>query len=115
MIRQCTDLSELRAVRQLITKEMDLKYRDSNCSSELTSLKYAQQLIDLRISNLQNHKIDNYKMHQDRLVTHLPILTLDEILNKELAISYYLDYLSILNLQKYVIFYLTAQGEWRHL
>lgn len=42
---------------------------------------------------------------------NLPILTLDELLTKELALSYYLDYLSILNLQKYVIFYLTAQGE----
>lgn len=43
--------------------------------------------------------------------SNLPILTLDELLKKELALSYYLDYLSILNLQKYVIFYLTAQGE----
>lgn len=34
------------------------------------------------------------------------------MLTKELALSYYLDYLSILNLQKYVIFYLTAQ-EWK--
>lgn len=54
---------------------------------------------------------ENYQRHHDKLVTHLPILTLDEILKKELAISYYLDYLSILNLQKYVIFYLTAQGK----
>lgn len=43
-------------------------------------------------------------------MSNLPILSLDELLNKEIALSYYLDYLSILNLQKYVIFYLTAQG-----
>lgn len=41
----------------------------------------------------------------------LPILTLEELLTKELALSYYLDYLSNLNLQKYVIFYLTAVGK----
>lgn len=46
-------------------------------------------------------------------MSNLPILTLDELLTKELALSYYLDYLSILNLQKYVIFYLTAQGKKR--
>lgn len=56
MIRQCTDLAELRACRQLITKEMDMKYHDNSSSAELASLKYTQQLIDLRISNLQNHK-----------------------------------------------------------
>lgn len=56
MIRQCTDIAELRAVRHLITKEMDIKYRDNNNSAELQSLKYAQQLIDLRMSNLQNHR-----------------------------------------------------------
>lgn len=60
MIRQCTDLSELRAVRQLITKEMDTKFRDTGNSTELASLKYAQQLIDLRISNLQNHRIGGW-------------------------------------------------------
>lgn len=47
-------------------------------------------------------------------MSSLPILTLDELLTKELALSYYLDYLSIMNLQKYVIFYLVAQGEFVH-
>lgn len=48
----------------------------------------------------------------DKTMSNLPILTLDELLTKELALSYYLDYLSILNLQKYVIFYLTAVGKF---
>lgn len=51
------------------------------------------------------------KSDKDKPISNLPILSLDELLNKEIALSYYLDYLSILNLQKYVIFYLTAQGE----
>lgn len=49
-------------------------------------------------------------MEREKPISNLPILTLDELLTKELALSYYLDYLSILNLQKYVIFYLTSQG-----
>uniref|UniRef100_A0A182QUB7 Sorting nexin n=1 Tax=Anopheles farauti TaxID=69004 RepID=A0A182QUB7_9DIPT len=112
MIRQSTDLSELRACRQLITKEMDAKYKDSNCSAELASLKYTQKLIDLRISHLQNNKNDFGKTERDKAATNLPQLSLDDILRKELAVFYYLDYLSVLNLQKYVIFYLTAQ-EWK--
>uniref|UniRef100_A0A182T1U9 PX domain-containing protein n=1 Tax=Anopheles maculatus TaxID=74869 RepID=A0A182T1U9_9DIPT len=109
MIRQSTDLSELRACRQLITKEMDAKYKDSSCSAELASLKYTQKLIDLRISHLQNNKNDFGKTERDKAATNLPQLSLDDILRKELAVFYYLDYLSVLNLQKYVIFYLTAQ------
>ncbi|XP_053671964.1 sorting nexin-13-like [Anopheles nili] len=112
MIRQSTDLSELRACRQLITKEMDAKYKDSNCSAELASLKYTQKLIDLRISHLQNNKNDFGKTEREKVSTNLPQLSLDDILRKELAVFYYLDYLSVLNLQKYVIFYLTAQ-EWK--
>ncbi|XP_058059091.1 sorting nexin-13-like [Anopheles bellator] len=112
MIRQSSDLSELRACRQLITKEMDAKYKDSNCTAELGSLKYTQKLIDLRISHLQNNKNDFGKSERERVSSNLPQLSLDDILRKELAVSYYLDYLSVLNLQKYVIFYLTAQ-EWK--
>ncbi|XP_058447604.1 sorting nexin-13-like isoform X2 [Malaya genurostris] len=112
MIRQSNDLSELRACRQLITKEMDAKHRDSSFTAELASLKYAQKLIDLRISHLQNNKNDLGRSEKEKSVSNLPLLSLDDILRKELAVSYYLDYLSVLNLQKYVIFYLTAQ-EWK--
>lgn len=60
---------------------------------------------------MQSDKIENF-VQRERGTRNLPILTLEEILNKELALSYYLDYLSILNLQKYVLFYLSAQ-EWK--
>lgn len=85
------------------------KYKDPTALAELNSLKYTQKLIDMRIRFLQN----NNKLESERdckPMSDLPILTLDELLNKELALSYYLDYLSILNLQHYVIFYLTARG-----
>lgn len=32
------------------------KYKDSNSSAELNSLKYTQKLIDLRLSYLQSNK-----------------------------------------------------------
>lgn len=128
LTRQCTDLSELRACRQFVVREMDAKYKEfGQSSAELNSLKYTQKLIDLRLSYLQSSKAaatsvaertgsssgnsggcgDNRTLGVD-----MPILTLEELLTKELALSYYLDYLSILNLQKYVIFYLTALGEF---
>lgn len=115
MIRQCTDLSELRAVRHMITREMDIKHRDPKCAGELASLKYTQKIIDLRITSIQNHNIDlsgRKQFEKEKLALKFPLLTLDEILSKDLALSYYLDYLSILNLQKYVIFYCLVQ-EWK--
>jgi sorting nexin-13 len=115
MIRQCSDLSELRAVRQLITREMDAKHRDPKYAGEIASLKFTQKIIDLRITNIQNDNIDlagRKQFEKERLAMKFPLLTLDEILSKDLALSYYLDYLSILNLQKYVIFYCLTQ-EWK--
>lgn len=94
---------------------MDLKYKDASFSAELASLKYTQKLIDIRISNIQNHRYknnDKKQFFEKEKISNLLILPLDEILNKEIALSYYLDYLSILNLQKYVIFYLVA-NEWK--
>lgn len=79
--------------------------------AELNSLKYTQKLIDLRISFLQNNKLECDRDYKS--MANLPILSLDELLNKELTLSYYLDYLSILNLQYYVIFYLTARGNFQ--
>lgn len=76
----------------------------------MNSLKYTQKLIDLRINYLQNNKLECDRDYKS--MANLPILSLDELLNKELTLSYYLDYLSILNLQYYVIFYLTARGEY---
>ncbi|CRK98968.1 CLUMA_CG012084, isoform A [Clunio marinus] len=115
MIRQCSDLSELRAVRHMITREMDVKHRDPKYVGELASLKYTQKIIDLRISSLQNQNIDSSGkkvFENEKFTSKLPLLTLDEILSKDLALSYYLDYLSIMNLQKYVIFYCLAQ-DWK--
>lgn len=84
------------------------KYKDASAAAELDSLKYVQELIDLRIKFLQDDKLEydtDYKS-----TANLPILSLDEILNKELTLFCYLDYLSILDLECYVIFYLKARG-----
>ena len=110
MINECNDFSELRAVRQFIIREMDQKFHESKTSKELTSLKYTQELIDKRISKIQNNH--NNPHEKDLFTSKLPLMSLDDILSKDIALSYYLDYLSILNLQKYVIFYLMAQ-DWK--
>ena len=110
MINECNDYSELRAVRQFIIREMDLKYNESKSSKELTSLKFTQELIDKRISKIQNNQNNPQEKHL--FASKLPLMSLDDILSKDIALSYYLDYLSILNLQKYVIFYLMAQ-DWK--
>ncbi|KAG5673626.1 hypothetical protein PVAND_003655 [Polypedilum vanderplanki] len=113
IIRQSNDLSELRAIRHLITQEMDIKHRDKNCIGELASLSFTQKVIDIRITSIQNSKDKNLN-EKEKTSVKLPLLTLDEILSKDLALSYYLDYLQIMNLQKYVIFYCLAQ-DWRIL
>lgn len=76
----------------------------------MSSLKYAQKNIDIRLSWMQNTKRDTNRDCSPNSMANLPIIPLDELLNKELTLSYYLDYLSVLNLQRYVIFYLSAKG-----
>lgn len=85
----------------------------------------------MRIAQLQNDKCDSFVRHEKQLRKDDPILSLEEILTKvhsmiysmpqiiqyliilqQLALSYYLDYLSMLNLQKYVLFYMSAH-EWK--
>lgn len=110
-IRQTDDISELHAVRHLITREMDMKYKDKNCVGEISSLAYTQNIIDMRLSSLQSNQ---HKPFADKALSKLPRLTLEEILSKDIAISYYLDYLQVMNLQKYVIFYCLAQ-DWKQI
>lgn len=112
-IRQSNDLSELRALRHLITREMDLKHKDKNYAGEVSSLKYTQKLIDLRITSVQNSK-DKKFIDRDSNSSKIPRLSLDEILSKDIALSYWLDYLQIMNLQKYVIFYCLAI-DWKNI
>lgn len=111
MVRQCTDLSELRACRQIITKEMEMKAKEPNQVQILGSLKFTQKLIDNRIAQ-QSYKSGQSTRQEKVTLKDMPILTLEEILNKQLALSYYLDYLSQLHLQKYVLFYIEAR-EWK--
>lgn len=111
MVRQCTDLSELRACRQIITKELERKSKEVNQGPVLGSLRFTQKLIDNRIAQ-QSYKSDNHSRHEQLVTKNDPILSLEEILSTPLALSYYLDYLSTLNLQKYVLFYMATQG-WR--
>lgn len=113
-IRNCNDLSELRAVRHLITREMDLKHRMPKYAGEIASLKFTQNEIDKKISALQSFGGGSQRNDKDKFSSKSMRLTLDEIFNRELAMSYFLDYLSILNLQKYVIFYRQAQ-EWKNI
>lgn len=133
LTRQCTDMAELRACRQFVVREMDAKFRETGTttSEDMNSLKYTQKLIDMRLSYLQSSKVQSVSSsvhltanaaaltsdrHASQVGTtdiQMPLLTLEELLNKELALSYYLDYLSTLNFQKYVIFYLTAI-EWKN-
>lgn len=84
------------------------KYKDPNALAEMNSLKYAQKMIDLRLSFMQNNKRETDR--DNNSMANLPIIPLDELLNKQLTLSFYLDYLSVLNLQRYVIFYISARG-----
>lgn len=100
---------------------MDLKHKDPVYNHFVAELRATQTLIDRRISQLQNNPIEidyhSGRLSRDKPIqnnTNLLILTLDELLDKELAKSYYLDYLSNLNLQKYVLFYSFAQ-EWKQI
>lgn len=113
-IRESNDLSELRALRHLITREMDFKHKDKNYAGEVSSLNYTQKLIDQRITSVQNCKDKKFIDRDSISYSKVPRLSLDEILSKDIALSYWLDYLQIMNLQKYVIFYCLAI-DWKEI
>lgn len=119
MIRQCTDVDEIWACRLFVSEEISANRSNPTYVEDMLKLI---KIIDFRHCRILQgstiNEVDRTSFSEasppSRRSTHIPILTLDEILSRELAKSYFLDYLSSHNLHRYVLFYVISQ-EWKKL
>lgn len=126
-IRYSEHVEELLAARESVNKEVsflrsnDSKAEmDSSLKQQLNSLLYLRNVIDTRIHRLQGgsdsdsiglpaHVDWNQMVGPGLKLFDLP---LDVILKNNVALSYFIDYMTSIGCQAYLFFYLNAEG-WK--
>ena len=132
-IRYSESLEELQATREMVSEEITcLRSNDSKGGSgqkqQLNSLLYLRKVIDARIHVLQSGAIDSDSISGLIAGTHygsnvdwnqmigpglkLFSLPIEVILKNNIAIGYFIDYMSFLGCASYVYFYLNIEG-WK--
>ncbi|KAL3282364.1 hypothetical protein HHI36_005550 [Cryptolaemus montrouzieri] len=121
VIRITDSYDELKSTKELVSKEIQiLRSRDSGgecdlvVKQKLSSLFYVLKLIDSRISKIDNADIpDPYSLEYVQLDNVRKIdLSLDQILKNNVALSYFMDYITSHNKQIDLFFYLNIEG-WK--
>lgn len=119
VLRITDNCDELRSTKEIVLEEIHiLRSRDSGGDNEtkqtLSSLLYVLKLIDSRITKLDNmDSRDSFGLEyiqQDNAKTI--DLTLEQILKNNVALSYYMDYITSQNKQIDLFFYLNIEG-WK--
>lgn len=127
-IRYSENMEELLATREMVQKEVsfirsnDSKGElDSSLKSQLNSLLYLVKVIDNRIKRLKSGAIDvdtvgipasedwNQRIGPGMKLFDLPI---DVILKNNIALSFFIDYMTSIGCQSYLFFYLNIEG-WK--
>ena len=132
-IRYSDSLEELQATREMVCDEIScLRSNDSKGGSgqkqQLNSLLYLRKVIDARIHVLQSGAIDSDSISGLIAGSHygsnvdwnqmigpglkLFSLPIEVILKNNIAIGYFIDYMSFLGCASYVYFYLNIEG-WK--
>lgn len=132
-IRYSDSLEELQATREMVSDEIScLRSNDSKGGSgqkqQLNSLLYLRKVIDARIHVLQSGAIDSDSISGLIAGSHygsnvdwnqmigpglkLFSLPIEVILKNNIAIGYFIDYMSFLGCASYVYFYLNIEG-WK--
>ncbi|XP_054270445.1 sorting nexin-13 [Macrosteles quadrilineatus] len=125
-LRVTDNMEELSATRELLVKEMStLRSRDSGgdddtwVKQQLSSLAYVQRIIESRLARLEEgadtDSADLPTTDYSKLLSaghKLFMLPLDVILKNNVALSYFIDYMSSVGAQAYLFFYLNVEG-WR--
>eukprot|EP00092_Neocalanus_flemingeri_P008846 GFUD01009520.1.p1 GENE.GFUD01009520.1~~GFUD01009520.1.p1 ORF type:complete len:981 (+),score=238.89 GFUD01009520.1:139-3081(+) len=125
-LRHTDNMGELEASKELVTKEITrLRSCDSVTDDEggrlqLNSLLYLKKVIDTKISRIQSGFSGNSyglpanidwssKINPNTKLFNLP---LEVILKNNIALSYFIDYMSAISCQHFVFFYLNIEG-WK--
>lgn len=127
MIRITDNLDELIATKNIICKEIThLRSKDSggeddlSVKQQLNSLLYVRKILETRIIGMQEGletETDGIGAQPEwnRLLIpgqKLVNLPLDELLKNNIALSYFIDYMTSINAEAYLFFYLNIYG-WR--
>lgn len=127
VIRLTDDLEELWATKNIVNRRLAyIRSKESgseddiSAKQELTSLLYMKKILDTRIVAMQEGlKSESDTTEQipewNRLLVpgqKLINLPLDELLRNNIALSYFIDYMTSINAEAYLYFYLNIYG-WR--
>lgn len=125
MIRLTDSLEELTATKNIVCKEIaHLRSKDSggdddiSVKQQLNSLVYVKKILESRIISMQeglDMESDGAPPDWNRLLVpghKLVNLPLDELLKNNIALSYFIDYMTAINAESYLFFYLNIYG-WR--
>lgn len=128
VLRVTDNLDELHATKELLSKEIaQVRSRDSGreddtwVKQQLSSLLYVLKVIDSRLARLQEGaETDSVglpaNVDWNKLLApganKLFLLPLDVVLKNNIALSYFIDYMSSIGAQAYLFFYLNVEG-WR--
>lgn len=127
VIRVTDSLDELTATKNIVCKEIaHLRSKDSgreddlSVKQQLNSLLYVKKILETRIIGMQEgleSEADGIGAQPDwnRLLIpgqKLVNLPLDELLKNNIALSYFIDYMTSINAESYLYFYLNIYG-WR--
>jgi len=125
-LRHTDNMGELEASRELVSKEITrLRSCDSVSDDEggrlqLNSLLYLKKVIDTKVSRIQSGFSGNSyglpanidwssKINPNTKLFNLP---LEVILKNNIALSYFIDYMTAIGCQHFVFFYLNIEG-WK--
>lgn len=126
-MRVTDSLDELTATKNIVSKEIaHLRSKDSggdddlSVKQQLNSLLYVKKILETRIIGMQEgleSETDGIGAQPDwnRLLIpgqKLVNLPLDELLKNNIALSYFIDYMTSINAESYLYFYLNIYG-WR--
>ncbi|XP_046396118.1 sorting nexin-13-like [Ischnura elegans] len=126
-IRTTDCVGELHATREMVSKEVAiLRSRDSGgdddiiVKQQLSSLLYMKKVIETRLHRLQEGlETDSAGLPTSLDWNHLIApgsklfsLPLDLVLKDNVALSYFIDYMTSIGAQTYLYFYLNVEG-WR--
>ncbi|XP_058808919.1 sorting nexin-13-like isoform X2 [Phymastichus coffea] len=125
VIRMTDSLEELIATKNIVCKEIaHLRSKDTGgeddliVKQQLNSLLYVKKLLDSRIIGMKeglDAETDGPVQDWSRLLVpghKLVNLPLDELLKNNIALSYFIDYMTNINAEVYLYFYLNIYG-WR--
>ncbi|KOX75581.1 Sorting nexin-13 [Melipona quadrifasciata] len=127
VIRVTDSLDELTATKNIVCKEIaHLRSKDSggeddlSVKQQLNSLLYVKKILETRIIGMQEgleSEADGIGTQPDwnRLLIpgqKLVNLPLDELLKNNIALSYFIDYMTSINAESYLFFYLNIYG-WK--